>query len=155
MSVTLRPVPPGQRATLAPLLQAYAAEMRGLLAGTATADGASIAALLAADARTEILGAFQGDAAVGFALFYDLPEAVFARRCGQLDDLFVSPAARGQGIARALLGALAEAGRERGWTHLRWFVPEGDRAAIALYERVAERTDWRGYIVRIDRAASL
>lgn len=155
MPLTLRPVPPAQRAGLAPLLQAYADEMRGLLAGSVAADGASIAALLAADARTEILGAFEGDAPVAFALFQDLPEAVFARRCGQLEDLFVVSAFRGQGIARSLIATLTTLGEERRWTHLRWFVPEGDVSAIALYERVAERTDWRGYIVRIDRSASL
>jgi hypothetical protein len=34
-------------------------------------------------------------------------------------------------------------------------VPEADHAAIALYERVAERAEWRSYIQRLDRAASL
>jgi GNAT superfamily N-acetyltransferase len=88
-------------------------------------------------------------------VLFDLPEIVFARRCGQLDDLFVAPAARGQGIARALIAAACDLGRERGWSHLRWIVPEADVAAITLYERVAARADWRSYVIRLDPRASL
>lgn len=155
--ITIRPLPPAERAALlAPLLDAYAAEMRPLLAGAAPADGATAAALIAADPRTEVLAACAGrDEAIGFALFYDLPEVVFARRCGQLDDLFVRQDQRGRGVARALLAALTDLGRGRGWSHLRWFVPEGDAAAIALYRRVAERADWHSYVIRLDPGASL
>jgi GNAT superfamily N-acetyltransferase len=153
--VILRPLPPGARAPLGPLLDAYAAEMRGVLSGgAALAPGAALA-LLQGDPRTEILGAFQGEEALGFALFFDLPEAVFARRCGQLDDLFVRADARGRGIARQMLAALAETGRQRRWTHLRWFVPPDDHAAVALYRRMAEEPGWRSFILRLDPAASL
>ncbi|HWL82181.1 MAG TPA: GNAT family N-acetyltransferase [Roseomonas sp.] len=155
MPLSIRPAAPAERVALAPLLDAYAAEMRGVLHGEAAASGEAIAALLAADARTELLVAWQEGAPQGFALFYDLPEIVFARRCGQLDDLFVLPTARGQGIARKLVEAVGEAGRTRGWSHLRWFVPEGDHAAIALYQRIAEQAPWRSYIQRLDPAASL
>jgi GNAT superfamily N-acetyltransferase len=151
----IAPLPPDQRHRLAPLLEAYAAEMRDTLAGSRTASGQQAAALLAADARTEVLAATEGEAITGFAIFFDLPEAVFARRCGALDDLFVRPDRRGRGIARAMIAALAALGRERGWSHLRWIVPEADRGAIALYERIAERADWRSYVIRLDRAASL
>ncbi|WP_198376131.1 GNAT family N-acetyltransferase [Neoroseomonas rubea] len=152
---TITPLPPAERHRLAPLLEAYAAEMRATLAGSRPAPGAEAAALLAADPRTEILAATEGAEIVAFAIFFDLPEAVFARRCGALDDLFVRTDRRGQGIARALIAALTGLGRARGWSHLRWIVPEADRAAIALYERIAERADWRSYVIRLDREASL
>ncbi|MBW6397734.1 GNAT family N-acetyltransferase [Roseomonas sp. HJA6] len=146
---------PAQRHRLAPLLEAYAGEMRDTLAGSRPARGEEAAALLAADARTEVLVATEGDAILAFAIFFDLPEAVFARRCGALDDLFVRPDRRGAGLARALIDALCALGRERGWSHLRWIVPEADRGAIALYERIATRADWRSYVIRLDPDASL
>jgi GNAT superfamily N-acetyltransferase len=149
------PLPPDQRHRLAALLQAYADEMRDTLAGTRPARGEAAAALLAADARTEILAATEGDDIIAFAIFFDLPEVVFARRCGALDDLFVRPDSRGRGIARAMIDALCTLGRERGWSHLRWIVPEADRGAIALYERIAMRADWRSYVIRLDPEASL
>lgn len=155
MTLSVAPLPADDRHRLAPLLEAYAAEISATLAGSRPAGGEEAAALLAADPRTEVLLAVLDGEAVGFAIFFDLPEAVFARRCGALDDLFVRADRRGRGVARALVAALLETGRARGWSHLRWIVPEGDRAAIALYERIAERADWRSYVIRLDPEGSL
>ncbi|NMJ41774.1 GNAT family N-acetyltransferase [Roseomonas sp. JC162] len=155
MTIAIAPLPPEQRHRLAPLLELYATEMRETLAGSQPAPGAQAAALLAKDPRTEVLTACAGDDIIAFAIFFDLPEAVFARRCGALDDLFVRPDHRGRGIARRMIDALVGIGRARHWSHLRWIVPEGDRGAIALYERIAERADWRSYVIRLDPAASL
>ena len=155
MTLRIRAIPPEGRLALAPLFAAYAAEMRAVLAGAAIATPEAQAALLARHPAAEVLVAERDGIWLGFAIILDLPEVVFARSCGQLDDLFVRPEARGQGIARALIGAVCDLGRERQWSHLRWFVPEGDAAAIALYERIAARADWRSYIIRLDPSASL
>jgi GNAT superfamily N-acetyltransferase len=156
MSPSIRLLPRPERHRLAPLLAAYAAEMRGTLAGQAVAAPEAQAALLAQHPAAELLVAEDAAGApLGFAVIFDLPEIVFARSCGQLDDLFVAPAARGRGIARALIAAAVALGRSRGWSHLRWIVPEADTAAIALYERIASRADWRSYVIRLDPAASL
>lgn len=140
---------------LLPLLAAYGAEMAPHLAGTAPATPAAMLDMITHDPRAEILMAFRGDAPLGFALFFDLPEIVFARRCGALDDLFVAPDARRQGVAQALIKALAGLGEARGWSHLRWIVPETDQAAIVLYERMAARAPWRSYVLRLDPMVSL
>lgn len=140
---------------LLPLLAAYGAEMAPHLAGAAPARPKAVLELIANDPRAEILAAFRDGEALGFALFFDLPEIVFARRCGALDDLFVHPAARRQGVAQALIEALAEIGRARAWSHLRWIVPETDQGAIALYERIAVRAPWRSYVLRLDPTGSL
>jgi GNAT superfamily N-acetyltransferase len=153
--VILRALPPGARTPLGPLLDAYAAEMRGVLPGSAMLRPGAALALLRDDPRTEMLGAFEGEEAIGFALFHDLPEIVFARRCGQLDDLFVRADWRGRGVARALIGAVEATGRDRHWTHLRWFVPPEDHAALALYRRIAEAPGWHSFVLRLDAAASL
>jgi GNAT superfamily N-acetyltransferase len=155
MSLVIRPLPPAERHRLAPLLAAYAAEMRATLAGAAIAPPEAQAALLAGHPAAELLAVEDEGALLGFAVLFDLPEVVFARRCGQLDDLFVLPAARGRGIARALVAEAVALGRTRGWSHLRWIVPEADAAAIALYERIAERAAWRSYVIRLDPGASL
>jgi len=140
---------------LLPLLAAYGAEMAPHLAGAAPATAPEMLKLITADPRAEILMAFRGDEALGFAHFFDLPEIVFARRCGALDDLFVRPSARRQGVAQALIEGLTAIGRSRGWSHVRWIVPETDQAAIALYERIAARAPWRSYVLRLSPDASL
>lgn len=134
MTFRIHFLPPPDRHRLA----LYAAEMRAVLAGAAVATPEAQAALLAAHPAAEVLLAEDAGAApLGFAILFDLPEVVFARRCGMLDDLFVRPQSRGQGLARALIEAAVAAGRARGWSHLRWIVPEQDAAAIALYQRIA------------------
>ncbi|MFO0404514.1 MAG: GNAT family N-acetyltransferase [Alphaproteobacteria bacterium] len=146
---------PQDQRTLLPLLAAYGAEMAPHLAGTAPATPAAMLDLISKDPRAEILVAWRDHQPLGFALFFDLPEIVFARRCGALDDLFVAPDARRQGVAQALIEALSALGTARGWSHLRWIVPETDQAAIALYERMAARAPWRSYVLRLDPTASL
>lgn len=138
-----------------PLLAAYGAEMAPHLAGAAPAQAPEMLKLIANDPRAEILAAFSADEALGFALFFDLPEIVFARRCAALDDLYVRPASRRQGIAQALIEALADIGRARAWSHLRWIVPETDQGAIALYKRIATRAPWHSFVLRFDPKVSL
>jgi GNAT superfamily N-acetyltransferase len=55
-----------------------------------------------------------------------------------LQDLFVDPASRGKGIARALIAAVAEASRARGARRLYWHTRENNAAARALYDKVAK-----------------
>lgn len=138
-----------------PLLADYGAEMAPHLAGHQAAKPAAMLRLLADDPRAEILVAFRDNDALGFALFFDLPEIVFAQRCGALDDLFVRAASRRQGIAQALIAALVEMGRARRWSHLRWIVPETDQGAIALYERIATRAPWHSFVLRLSPEASI
>lgn len=62
-----------------------------------------------------------------------------------LDDLFTSPAARGRGVARALLDRLAGLGRDRGCDVVRWITAEDNHAAQSVYDSVATRTSWVTY----------
>lgn len=133
---------------LAPLLTAYSA---ALLHEEPGAPDEAYARALIDDRVAEIAGAELDGRLVGFAVYYDLPEAISRRRAGQLDDLYVDPACRGRGVAQALLERLVAHGGTLGWVHLRWMVPEGNPAA-ALYDRLAERAPWRNYVIRIDRS---
>jgi GNAT superfamily N-acetyltransferase len=47
--------------------------------------------------------------------------------------MYVVPAARGRGVSRAVLGALEDAARERGWTTLRLETGPRQPEAIGLY----------------------
>ncbi|MGH2982101.1 MAG: GNAT family N-acetyltransferase [Solirubrobacterales bacterium] len=51
-----------------------------------------------------------------------------------LQELYVIPSRRGQGLGRALLEAAMETARERGAEHMDLGTSEDDTAAIALYE---------------------
>ncbi|MEU3614672.1 GNAT family N-acetyltransferase [Streptomyces sp. NPDC006872] len=60
-----------------------------------------------------------------------------------LQDLYVDEAARGQGVARALIGRVADAARERGAARLYWNTQEDNATARALYDKVA---NFNGFI---------
>jgi GNAT superfamily N-acetyltransferase len=62
-----------------------------------------------------------------------------------LDDLFTSPAARGQGVARALIQRLTEIAAAEGLSVVRWITAEGNDQAQVLYNQVATRTSWVTY----------
>ena len=60
-----------------------------------------------------------------------------------LQDLFVDPAVRGRGTARALIDAVAEQARARGAARLYWMTRHDNTVARALYDKVGVH---RGFI---------
>lgn len=143
--VTLRLLVAKDAVALASLLAAYGDEMRhGQGAG---ANALTRADALIADPIAEVLGGFLGAELVAFAVFFDLPEAISGGRSGQLDDLYVLPAARGKRLAQRLITAIADTRRSRAWIHLRWLVPEDNPDAIRAYARFAEPAGWKSYVL--------
>ena len=51
-----------------------------------------------------------------------------------LEDLFVSPTARGKGLGRALIDDLIALSRAKGWHRLYWHTDEGNANARKLYD---------------------
>jgi len=81
----------------------------------------------------------------GIAHYRTVPQSLAGERSGFLDDLFVDSARRGVGVARALLGALAQIGRVEGWNSLSWMTAEDNYRARALYDQVATKTIYVTY----------
>jgi Acetyltransferases len=82
------------------------------------------------------LGAEVDAALVGIA-HYLFHRSVWAETVCYLQDLFVEPQSRGQGAAKALIVAVADAARDRGASRYYWQTQEGNATARALYDRVA------------------
>ncbi len=61
-----------------------------------------------------------------------------------LQDLFTAPAARGQGVGRALIEAVYARARDAGSARVYWQTHETNATARALYDQVAA---WYGFIV--------
>lgn len=106
-----------------------------------------------ADKTAEVLGALKDGELVGFAVYFDLPELITGLRIGQLDDIYVHPDHRNQGIGRKMIDTLVAEGKTRGWLHLRWIVPGKNTPSVALYEKIAEPDHRKSYIIPIDRIA--
>lgn len=87
---------------------------------------------------------------VGLAHFRAFARPLAATTGGFLDDLYVTPAARGRagrgsGAAEALLAALADEARLRGWSVVRWITADDNYRARSFYDRIARRTPWVTY----------
>lgn len=64
-----------------------------------------------------------------------------------LEDLYVRPEARGQGLGTALLGTLATHAVERGYARVEWAVLRWNTPSIAFYESLGARPqeEWSTY----------
>jgi GNAT superfamily N-acetyltransferase len=90
-----------------------------------------LAELLAAEEITALLA---GDPPQGFALLRLRPSLWAQAEDAYLEELYVVPAHRGQGIGGKLLDTSIELSRQLGANHFELTTGEDDRAARALYE---------------------
>ena len=83
--------------------------------------------------------------AAGFALYFTSYSTWRGHHGIRLEDLYVTPALRGQGIGKALLARLAQIAVEQGCPRLEWDVLDWNAPAIAVYERLGAHilTEWR------------
>ena len=95
------------------------------------------------------LVAEQDSTLIGLAHYRPYARPLSASTGGFLDDLFVTPAARGTGAGRALIAALSDIGRAKGWTVLRWITADTNQTARALYDQVAAQTPWMTYDIKL------
>ena len=139
---------------LLPLMRAYC-DFYGV--GPPDANLLAMARALIADPRREgvqIL-ARDGGRPVGFATIFWTWSTLRGARIGVMNDLFVDPAARGKGIAEALIAECVERCGARGARSLGWQTAKDNRRAQAVYERAgAVREEWLDYSIRVDEQGS-
>ncbi|MEM6611799.1 MAG: GNAT family N-acetyltransferase [Cyanobacteria bacterium P01_C01_bin.72] len=82
---------------------------------------------------------------VGFALFFPNYSTFLTKPGIHLEDLFVLPEYRRQGIGKALLSYLSEIAIARDAGRIEWSVLDWNENAIAFYESMGAKilTDWR------------
>ena len=93
-------------------------------------------ALFGAPPAAEAVIAEAEGAPVGFALFFHNFSTWTGRRGLYLEDLYVTPEARGRGVGEALLRHLAGVAVERGCARFEWSVLDWNEAAIAFYRKL-------------------
>ena len=74
--------------------------------------------------------------ALGFALFFHNFSTWAGRRGIYLEDLYVTPEARGRGVGGALLRHIAALAVARGCARFEWSVLDWNAEAIAFYRRM-------------------
>jgi len=90
------------------------------------------------------LVAVDGGALVGIAHYLFHRSTIQIAPTCYLQDLFTSTAARGRGVGRALIAAVYERAVAANAGRLYWQTHESNSTAMALYDKVAERS---GFVV--------
>ena len=97
--------------------------------------------------------AVDGSTEVGYALTFTTYSTFLAKPGLWLEDLFVVPDRRGQGVGKSLLVELARRAADEGYGRLEWTVLDWNSPAIEFYRRVGADIlpDWR--VCRLTGAA--
>ena len=82
----------------------------------------------------EAIVAELGDLTIGFALFFPTYSTFLTQPGIHLEDVFVQPEYRRQGVGKALMTAMAKIAHERGCGRLEWSVLDWNQNAIEFYQ---------------------
>ena len=148
MPITIRPVEQKDRAQWNALYQGYAEfyevtqtdAMRDTVWSWLFDDVHETEGLVAVDHKGTL---------IGITHFRPFARPLSATTGGFLDDLFVTPASRGSGASRLLIEAVAQIGKQRGWSVIRWITAEDNYRARSLYDKVADKTKWATYDLKL------
>ena len=93
----------------------------------------------------EVVLAYAGETAVGFALFFHNFSTFLGQHGLYLEDLFVVPEWRGKGVGKQLLMHVAAIAESRNCGRMEWAVLDWNESAIGFYKRLGAQMldDWR------------
>ena len=110
-------------------------------------------ALFGSRPAAEVIIAYAGDEPAGFALYFQSFSTFLGRPGLYLEDIFVKPEWRQQGLGRMLLARLARIAIDRGYGRMEWSVLNWNETALRVYRAVGAKpmNDWTVY--RLNGAA--
>jgi len=110
-------------------------------------------ALFGAQPAAEAVIAESAEGPVGFALFFHNFSTWKGRRGLYLEDLYVTPEARGAGVGAALLRHLADLALDRGCARFEWSVLDWNEGALRFYRGLGAVGQEEWTVQRVDGAA--
>ena len=103
--------------------------------------------LFGPDPIANVILAYDGDKAVGLAVFCQRYSTFLGRQYLYLEDIFVVPSHRGSGIGRKLMEQAALLAQTLGSTMIEWSVLNWNEPAIKFYEHLGAKpvNGWKTY----------
>lgn len=144
LNVNLRPATPADVATIFKLIQGLA-DYEKLSDAVVGSPEALESHLFGSRSYVEVILADCDEKTVGFALFFHNYSTFLTKPGIYLEDLFVLPEYRHQGIGKTLIQYLAKLAIERNCGRLEWSVLDWNEPAITFYQRIGADVlpDWR------------
>lgn len=92
----------------------------------------------------EVILGYLDEEPVSFALYFHNFSTFLGRPGIYLEDIYVKPAARGEGVGQTMLVYLARLAKERNCGRLEWWVLDWNEPAINFYKRLGAKPmhDW-------------
>ncbi len=112
------------------------AEYEKLLDGVETTEARIRETIFGAEPAASAILAYDVDRPVGFAVFYYTYSTFVGLPGLYLEDLYVKPDARGEGVGRELFRHLARLARQKGCWQIEWAVLHWNEVAIRFYRRL-------------------
>jgi GNAT superfamily N-acetyltransferase len=113
--------------------------------------------LFGKQSHAEVIIGYLDEQPVSFALFFHNFSTFLGRPGIYLEDLYVRPEARGQGIGKIMLAYLAQLAKDRNCGRLEWWVLDWNETAINFYKSLGAKAmdEWTVYRVTGEALDSL
>lgn len=93
--------------------------------------------------------AFVKENPVGLVHFREFLRPIKASIGIFMDDLFVSPTHRGQGVAQQLINSIEHFALEKNVPLVRWITADDNQNAMNVYDKLASKTKWVTYDLKV------
>jgi GNAT superfamily N-acetyltransferase len=130
--ITIAPAAPGDVPTILLFIRELA-EYEKLLERVSATEASLRRDLFGPRPYAEVLIGRLDGRPVGYALFFHSYSTFLAKPGIYLEDVYVTPAARGRGVGKALLREVARAARDRDCGRVEWSVLDWNKPSIDFY----------------------
>jgi GNAT superfamily N-acetyltransferase len=82
---------------------------------------------------------------IGLAHYRKMPSPLRGKYVGFLDDLFVEPKNRRNGVGKKIIEEINKISKRNNWNLIRWITRDDNTIAKSLYEKLSKKTNWEVY----------
>tara|TARA_B100001093_G_scaffold397814_1_gene385119 strand:- start:516 stop:947 length:432 start_codon:yes stop_codon:yes gene_type:complete len=82
---------------------------------------------------------------IGIAHYRRMPSPLRGKYIGFLDDLFVDPKHRKNGVGEKIIKKLKVISKRNDWNLVRWITRDDNTKAKSLYQKLSKKTNWEVY----------
>lgn len=93
------------------------------------------------------LGAWHDDTLQGYVHYVLHPVVGSSRPVCYMQDIFIVPGMRRQGLARTLIRELSAVGKRENWAWIYWFALDSNAAAQSLYKKIGLRMEMSVHMI--------